>query len=523
MTMKTMMTNVKALVALLMVGAAVASCSSDDADAIADQSVPQPAGPQVYTMTVNASKGGDETRALALDGNTLNATWATTENVYVKKGEAWAEGSLQPQAAGTSTTLKGTLSDIEIANGDELALQFPRSGALDYTGQVGTLEDIAARYDYATATVTVASVSGGNVTTTAAANFQNQQAVVKFTLVDKADGTTPLSATQLTVSDGTNNYAVTPASGTSEIYVAIPGFTEKAITLTATVGSDTYSYEKTGVTFANGKYYAITVKMTKQASVPNGAISGKFTIDSSGKQVYFSKGNLQYQASTDTWRFAEHQWDYVGDAAGNTTDASDRETQSDWIDLFGYGTGHDPTLSSDEEREYLSYQVLWEENSDLQSRLGTGWKTPSRAEWEYVIKTRTTGGTVFGTAPARYTEATINTDGTGVNGIILFPDGVDIAASEVTTAGTVNSTSEWGTKCTAAQWAALEAKGCVFLPAAGFRDETYVKYDGSDGYYWSSTGGNYGYYLYFSSRSMLPSEENDLHYGHSVRLVYDVK
>ena len=38
-----------------------------------------------------------------------------------------------------------------------------------------------------------------------------------------------------------------------------------------------------------------------------GACSYAFPVSSSGKKVYFSKGNLQYQASTDTWRFAENQ------------------------------------------------------------------------------------------------------------------------------------------------------------------------------------------------------------------------
>lgn len=37
-----------------------------------------------------------------------------------------------------------------------------------------------------------------------------------------------------------------------------------------------------------------------------GALSGLFSV-SADKQVYFSKGDLQYQASTDTWRFAENQ------------------------------------------------------------------------------------------------------------------------------------------------------------------------------------------------------------------------
>ena len=261
--MKKMMTNIKTLAALLIASATFAACSSDDNTI--DQQPAQPAGQQVYTMTVNASKGGDAatTRALTLDGKTLNATWATTENIYVKKGETWATGSLQPQADGTTATLKGTLSGITIAASDVLTLQFPRSGALDYTGQVGTLADIAAKYDYATATVTVASVSAtGNINPTeATTTFENQQAIVKFTLIDKADGSTPLNATQLTVNDGTTDYTVTPASPTSEIYVAIPGIADKTITLTATVGSGTYTYEKANVTFTNGKYYAVSVKM----------------------------------------------------------------------------------------------------------------------------------------------------------------------------------------------------------------------------------------------------------------------
>lgn len=45
--------------------------------------------------------------------------------------------------------------------------------------------------------------------------------------------------------------------------------------------------------------------------LPEGVLPGLFSV-SEGRQVRFSKGNLQYQASTGTWRFAEHQYDYVG-------------------------------------------------------------------------------------------------------------------------------------------------------------------------------------------------------------------
>ena len=68
-------------------------------------------------------------------------------------------------------------------------------------------------------------------------------------------------------------------------------------------------------------------------SNPTGAINGLFTINEEGDQVRFSQGNLQYQASTNTWRFAENQWDYVG--ADNSNISSEYDG---WIDLFGWGT-----------------------------------------------------------------------------------------------------------------------------------------------------------------------------------------
>ena len=51
------------------------------------------------------------------------------------------------------------------------------------------------------------------------------------------------------------------------------------------------------------------------SDAPIGAINGKFTINANGNQVYFSQGNLQYigSAATPYWKFAEKQWDYLGD------------------------------------------------------------------------------------------------------------------------------------------------------------------------------------------------------------------
>ena len=43
----------------------------------------------------------------------------------------------------------------------------------------------------------------------------------------------------------------------------------------------------------------------------NGASYAYFSVSPS-KVVFFSRGNLQYQASTNTWRFAPHQYDFIG-------------------------------------------------------------------------------------------------------------------------------------------------------------------------------------------------------------------
>jgi hypothetical protein len=59
------------------------------------------------------------------------------------------------------------------------------------------------------------------------------------------------------------NITVTPDAAASEYAVALRNENASAdnYTLTATVGASTYTFEKSGVTFENGKYYSITVKM----------------------------------------------------------------------------------------------------------------------------------------------------------------------------------------------------------------------------------------------------------------------
>jgi hypothetical protein len=247
---------------------------------------------RTYSMSVDATKSGDAlTRALALNGNTINATWATNEHVYVQgklrsSGSTfWYKGDIQPQIAGTTTQLNGTINvpdgwvDTSIQDAIdhgvinyplEINLQFPRSGELDYTGQVGTLEDIAAKYDYAIATNVLFDIIGDHIVGTDKASFENQQAIVKFTLKDQNGNA--INASSLTISaegliqagSTTGTITITPASPTSIIFAALRGIASTTVTLSATCADGTYTYTKSGVTFTNGNYYDITVKMTKQ-------------------------------------------------------------------------------------------------------------------------------------------------------------------------------------------------------------------------------------------------------------------
>lgn len=264
-TMKKYLNSILSMAALLMASATVfTACSSDD-----NITGEQPANPTgKYTMTVNASKGGDATtRALLLEGKTLNATWAKGDKVKVYNSSNAEIGELTAETSGASTKLKGDLSTLP-TDGETLTLKFLSPS---YASQNGTIEHIAANCDYATATVT-ATVSGSAVTATDA-NFENKQAIVKFSLTDKTT-TSAISASQLVINDGTTDYTITPASATSEIYVALPGFSGQTVTLTATAGGNTYSYEKTGVSFTNGQYYEIGVKMS-----PIISLSGRTYLD----------------------------------------------------------------------------------------------------------------------------------------------------------------------------------------------------------------------------------------------------
>ncbi|MBQ3676081.1 MAG: hypothetical protein II926_01755, partial [Bacteroidales bacterium] len=270
--------------------------------------------------------------------------------------------------------------------------------------------------------------------------------------------------------------------------------------------------------------YAINSKGTSYGSVISftttivGAIQSVFSV-SATEQVCFSQGNLQYQASTKTWRFAEHQYDMIGDANANIS-----STYSGWIDLFGWGTsgynGKNPYMTikkctdyGDGENDIASTNYDW----GIYNAISNGgnkaglWRTLTYSEWRYLRFERTNANALCGTA-------TVN----GVKGCVFLPDNwttpTGVTFKCATNGYSVNT-------YTVSEWAKMEANGAVFLPAAGSRYGMRMIEVGSSGYYWSSTASrsDYASELRFYNDLVVGYISSERYYGQSVRLVRNVE
>lgn len=257
-----------------------------------------------------------------------------------------------------------------------------------------------------------------------------------------------------------------------------------------------------------------------------GMLGGLFTINPGGGKVHFSQGNLQAVGTATssptsgwTWSFATNQYDYIGAAAANTSISGNGTVSADGtVDLFGWSTAttyygiNDSKNNDDYSGDF----------KDWGGTIGNTWRTLTSAEWAYLFNTRS-NTTVNNVENARFTKTAITTpSSTTVNGLIIFPDSYSGGTPSGVTWGTINGTSDgYTTTCTADGWAALEAAGCVFLPAAGRRLGAAVNNVGSNGYYWSSTANSASdaYDVYFRSNLFNLSDVSNRYFGYSVRLV----
>ena len=245
------------------------------------------------------------------------------------------------------------------------------------------------------------------------------------------------------------------------------------------------------------------------------------------KIVFFSRGNLQYQASTNTWRFAEHQYDFIGADNANISSSN-----KGWIDLFGWGSSgwkdggavcYQPYSSSTDNEDYL---VGYKGQNDLNGSFGDGdwayhnaisnggnkahlWRTLTRDEWNYLFYQRKE-------ALSKFAPATVG----GVHGIVILPD-VLLDTTSLPFNSDEYEKGGWEKNVyTKAQWLRMEKTGAIFLPAAGKRYGKTVLDCGTHGNYWSVNRNGYlaARYLQFTTNYPAP-RETDRCFGLSVRPV----
>ena len=280
----------------------------------------------------------------------------------------------------------------------------------------------------------------------------------------------------------------------------------------------------------------------------------KFSTSASNK-VVFSPGNLQWSRSNGTgtntthetadgnangtFRFAPNQWDYVGTSCkyGTVYNALGAKSKNEdisssnqgWIDLFGWATsgyngknpwatsttntwyGPNANLTGDVNKYYDwgRYNKIYNPKTKGTHGVGT-WRLLTGNEIDYLL-TKRSGN--------RYAMAVIRTDVSGpsgnVHGLILLPDGYTGTPSGVTWNSAINKHTDWAARCTKAGWTALEQKGCVFIPASGYRAGTTV---GSVGANLSAT---HPYQVYVWSSTLNP--DNNQYANHLLANTTEVK
>lgn len=285
-----------------------------------------------------------------------------------------------------------------------------------------------------------------------------------------------------------------------------------------------YAKNRKGIGYGN----VLSFTTLNPYEAPEGAVNGRFTV-AEGRQVWFSQGNLRYRATTNTWAFAEVQYECIGNDNVNVA-----EDYDDWIDLFAWGTsGYDhgavcyqPWCTSDNVDDYWAYGDI---NAQLYDQTGMAdwgfnsienggnaenlWRTPKMDEWLYLFHERATPSGI------RFAKAQVE----GMNGVILLPD--DWSAGSYYLNNVNQEDAAFGSNVvTELAWNFyLEGNGAVFLPAAGRREEGLVEYVGNRGYYHSSECRGDKYMWNLIVKNYIGEETLSRFRALSVRLVRDVE
>ena len=270
-----------AAAALMMV-----ACSNEDLT----QQTQTKAGKMQFSATIAAPSSGATTRTIYTEdtqNKKITVAWKVDDEIALVHNGVKDVATVKTINSDGSATITGYVTGA--TNNADVRLVYPAARVGTVTGgddgteytadetvegklktQGGTLAYIQDNLDFREDLGHLA-VNGTEVTLAEkAAKISPLLAIWKLTLQDDAETPAALSATQVKIKGGESVLASTTTltAGTSVVTLAMPTNLSVvgALTIEATVGSDTYAYTKTGVSFNPGKYYQSTVTMAKASA-----------------------------------------------------------------------------------------------------------------------------------------------------------------------------------------------------------------------------------------------------------------
>ena len=264
----------------------------------------------------------------------------------------------------------------------------------------------------------------------------------------------------------------TDGSGTGSFTSNITGLTENTtyyVRAYATNSEGTsYGEQKSFTTLSGGGGDHDYVDL----GLPSGLLWATCNVGASKPEEYgdyYAWGEvLPYYADGHSQDNPCSTWRSMTTGAGNTVLTSGYAWQS-------YSQGGTSSFAEWTQKPYGSDNILASTRDAATANWGGGWRMPSAGEWQELYdNTDCTWTTENGVAGRKFTSKT-------------------------------------------------DSSKYIFLPAAGYRDGTSLKYAGSLSYYWSSSldigSPDNAYFMSFYSGSVYPQNYDDRYYGFTVRPV----
>ena len=421
----------------MLAGALLLSAVSCNNELEPGQETVSPAGPVILTATIV-----DETTKATVSESDGSFAFSALDAIRVFDGTATYSGT---------TTLGGVSAEFTMEDGFDAAgaglAAFPSALVSAIPSASSVTFKLPSSYTYAdvggadadaakTPVLMVAAKEAGStslsfkqVASLVRFRVTNCQAgVLHFTFTSNVTGTAELTS----VVPGTTEITAANLSGTKSMTVAVTGVPAVAsgsfiyITLPVPVGTDPMNVQvvnrgATSVSSAtlSGTAAALERAGGRKRGVTLGTpITPEFSISATQK-VSFAPGNLQatYDASTETWTwdFAANQYDYIGNAPGNTTIITEvkestepfaKLSASGTVDIFGWSTANTyfGIASSTSHETYTTEAFADWGNLVIGSQTAGYWRTMTNSEWDYLLNTRSCS-TIGETENARYLKA----------------------------------------------------------------------------------------------------------------------